>query len=75
MHVHYGFSANERTYLNEKEFFSISVYGDGRGVKKIMGEILSPGKQPQRVRARSLVCCRAVQEPGMKVPQLPNYLA
>lgn len=31
----------------------------------MMGEILSPGKQPQRVRARSLVCCRAVQEPGM----------
>ncbi len=38
-------------------------------------EILRPGKQPERVRARSLVCYRAVKAPGMNGTEVAKLLA
>jgi len=35
---------------------------------------VSPGKQPQQVRARSLVCYRAVKEPGINRAAIARLL-
>jgi len=40
-----------------------------------MREVLTRGKQPQKVKARSLFCFWAVTEPGMSLRELAGRLA